>query len=176
MEHGTHTMQHLRQPFGVSGRHVPRPAGRAATPRAAPPARAGSRPRRRPERLRGIRLTGMGCGALATLAMVGAAWLCELLGGVPTLYGVLFVAASVAAAVWVRPADLICAPIAAPLAFAAGLVTTGGLTDSVTELALRAPWLFAGTAAAALVALVRRILLMVGALLRRRARRARARF
>lgn len=133
---------------------------------------AGRNRARRRGRVRSrVRLTGMGCGTLATVAMVVLAWPCELLGGAPTLYGVLFVVVSGAAALWVRPSDLICAPIAAPLAFSAGLVATGGLTDSLTELALRAPWLFAGTATAAVVALLRRVTLLVGAALRRRNRR-----
>jgi hypothetical protein len=111
---------------------------------------------------------------LAIVSMVAAAWLCELFGGVPTLYGVLFVIAAVAGAVWVRPADLICAPIAAPIAFATGLVTTNGLMGSLSELALRAPWLFAGTVTAAALALLRKALLVLGVILRRRRRRKRS--
>ncbi|WP_147450755.1 DUF6542 domain-containing protein [Streptomyces hoynatensis] len=136
---------------------VPRPAGRVRVPAGRP------RPRRRLPR---PRLTGLGCGVLALVAMVAAAWFCELLGGVPTLYGVLFVLASTAAAVWVRPADLICAPVAAPLAFAAGLMTTAGPLATVTELALRAPWVFAGTFVAGAVTLARKALLLLGDRLR----------
>ncbi len=102
--------------------------------------------------------------------MTGTAWFCELLGGAPTVYGVLFVVTGTATALWVRPADLVFAPVAAPIAFAAGLLTTGGLVTAVTELALRAPWVFAGTAVAALITLVRRVLLVAGR--RLRARRA----
>lgn len=94
---------------------------------------------------------------------LGAAWLSSLLGGAPTLYGVLFAVAAVAGALWVRPADLICAPIAAPPAFALGLLLTSDLANVPTELALQASWLFTGTLLAALTALGRRVL----ALLRR---------
>ncbi|ARQ68837.1 hypothetical protein CAG99_08145 [Streptomyces marincola] len=125
---------------------VPRPAGH-------PAARPGPRPRRRLPR---PRLTGLGCGVLATVTMVAAGRLCHLLGGAPTLYGVVFVAASVAAAVWVRPADLVCAPIAAPIAFAAGLLLSAGPADTVAQLALRAPWVFLGTLAAVAITAVRK--------------------
>jgi uncharacterized protein DUF6542 len=134
-------------------------------PRPRPRSRTRPRPR--------LRLTGLGCGVLFTVAMMAAAWLCELFGGVPTLYGVLFVIAAVAAALWVRPGDLICAPIAAPLAFTLGLVTTSGLMGTVTELALRAPWLFSGTVTAAGLALLRKGLLLLGGVLKRRRRRRR---
>ncbi|WP_234313661.1 DUF6542 domain-containing protein [Streptomyces sp. NBRC 109706] len=149
---------------------MPRPAG--ATPASAR-ARTGG-PRRAPVlvalgRLPRPRLTGLGCGVLATSAMVVAAWFCELLGGAPTLYGVLFVLASVAAAGWVRPAELICGPIAAPIAFAVGLLATSGPMNTVTELALRAPWLFVGTGIALWIVLVRKGL----QLLRRRLSRGR---
>ncbi|MDT0307752.1 hypothetical protein RM780_12370 [Streptomyces sp. DSM 44917] len=161
MEHSTHTIRHPRLSSAGVRTRVPRPAG-------PPAARAGARRRRRLPR---PRLTGLGCGVLALAGMVSWARLCELLGGVPALYGTLFVATAGATALWVRPADLICAPIAAPIAFAAGLITTEGLVATVTELALRAPWLFAGTLLATLIALARKALV----LLRRRlagARRA----
>lgn len=106
--------------------------------------------------------------------MVTVAWVDRLLGVGPTLYGVVFVVAAVTAALWVRPADLVCAPVAAPLAFAAGLVSATGLAQAVTELALRAPWLFGGTAAGALVVLVRltvRVLLRLARRVRRQRRR-----
>ncbi|MFF2374086.1 DUF6542 domain-containing protein [Streptomyces xiamenensis] len=153
---------------------VPRPAGQAAMR---------NRPRTRPvppvlaalSRLPRPRLTGLGCGVLATVAMVGAAWLCEPMGGAPSLYGVLFILACAVAALWVRPADLICAPVAAPIAFAIGLVTTLGPMAAVTELALRAPWLFGGTATAAGLALLRGIGVAVGRIRRRRRRAAASR-
>ncbi|MDT0342405.1 DUF6542 domain-containing protein [Streptomyces litchfieldiae] len=138
---------------------MPRPAGH-------PPARPRTRQRRRLPR---PRLTGLGCGVLALAAMTAAAWICELLGGAPTLYGVLFVLSATATAVWVRPADLACAPIAAPISFAGGLLTAAGPTATVTQLALHAPWVFAGTLTAGTIALARRGL----ELLRRRLRRRR---
>ncbi|WP_129840745.1 DUF6542 domain-containing protein [Streptomyces sp. RFCAC02] len=162
MDHTTHTTQHPRRTPGAARvrARVPRPAG-------AVPARPQPRT---PRRLPRPRLTGLGCGVLATVSMTGTAWFCELLGGAPTVYGVLFVVTGTATALWVRPADLVFAPVAAPIAFAAGLLTTGGLVTAVTELALRAPWVFAGTAVAALITLVRRVLLVAGR--RLRARRA----
>ncbi|MEO3754328.1 DUF6542 domain-containing protein [Streptomyces sp. B6B3] len=173
MEHSTRTSQRPQPPAAAARGTVPRPAerGSARQPRVEPRVRPGApRTRARPH----VRLTGFGCGALTGVVMVGAAWLCELFGGVPTLYGVVFLAVAVLAALWVRPADLICAPVAAPLAFALGLVTTDGVVGTVAELALRAPWLFAGTAAAAGLTLLRKLLLLLGALLRRRRRRRRA--
>ncbi|WP_207930956.1 DUF6542 domain-containing protein [Streptomyces sp. 8K308] len=129
------------------------------------------RPRRRLPR---ARLTGLGCGVLAVASMVAAAWLCELVGddGAPTYYGALFVVTAAAVSLWVRPADLVCAPVAAPIAFAIGLLTTNGLLETVTSLALSAPWVFAGTMTACAVTLSR----SCHQLLRRRAaRRAAAR-
>ncbi|KAB8165163.1 hypothetical protein FH609_016350 [Streptomyces sp. 3MP-14] len=151
-------------------RRVPRPAG--ATPASARPRAGGAR--RAPfldalARLPRPRLTGLGCGVLASASMVVAAWFCEVIGGAPTLYGVLFVLTALVAAGWVRPAELVCGPIAAPIAFALGLLTTSGPMNTVTELALRAPWLFAGTAVAVWIAVVRKGLQV----LRRRLRRSR---
>ncbi|SOD61071.1 hypothetical protein SAMN06297387_102487 [Streptomyces zhaozhouensis] len=150
---------------------MPRPAGAAPAPARA---RTGGTTGRAPVlvalgRLPKPRLTGLGCGVLATVAMVLTAWFCELVGGAPTLYGVLFVLTSLVAAGWVRPAEVICGPIAAPIAFALGLLTTSGPMNTMTELALRAPWLFAGTGVALWIALVRKGL----QLLRRRLRRSR---
>ncbi|TDC76129.1 DUF6542 domain-containing protein [Streptomyces hainanensis] len=141
---------------------VPRPAGRAPA--------AGHRPRPG-RRLPRARLTGLGCGVLAVVSMIAAAWFCELLGGAPTCYGVLFVVTAAAVSLWVRPADLICAPVAAPIAFAVGLLTTGGLLETVTDLALSAPWVFAGTMTACAITLTRSALQLIR---RRASRRAAA--
>lgn len=188
MRHSTHTTEHP-QPDPVEVRtRVPRPAGRGASepgpegdPPGVEPAPGARRRRLRVPRL-GVRrlrvphvprarLTGFGGAVLATAGAVAGAWLSKLLGGAPEVFGGLFVAAAVVAALWVRPADLVCAPVAAPLAFAVGLLATGdGLTRAATELALRAPWLFAGTLAAAAVVLLRRAVHAV-----RRARRQRQR-
>jgi hypothetical protein len=75
----------------------------------------------------------------------------------------------------VRPADLVCAPVAAPLAFVAGLVATRSPLEAVTELALRAPWLFGGTMLAVGLVLARRALHLLRDVLARRRRRARRR-
>jgi hypothetical protein len=170
VEHSTRTTQYP-QPSAVAVRRtVPRPAARGVVrPKPQPRTHPRSRHRPRPR----LRLTGLGCGVLYAVAMVAVAWLCEMFGGAPALYGVLFVIAAVAAALWVRPGDLICAPIAAPLAFTLGLVTTCGLMDTVTELALRAPWLFSGTGTAAGLALLRKGLLLLGEVLKRRRRHRR---
>ncbi|MDT0321002.1 DUF6542 domain-containing protein [Streptomyces millisiae] len=128
---------------------VPRPAGRV------PAAGRQPRPARRLPR---ARLTGLGCGVLAVASMVAAAWLCKLIGGAdgaPTYYGALFIATSAAVSLWVRPADLVCAPVAAPIAFAVGLLSTNGLLETVTTLALSAPWVFAGTMTACAITLSR---------------------
>ncbi len=152
-------------------------------PRPSPGVTAGQDPHDRPSaqgrgrqrrRFPRPRLTGLGCGVLATAAMVAAAWLCKPLGGVPALYGVLSVLTCAATAVWVRPADLICAPIAAPIAFATGLLSTAGPMATLTELALRAPWVFAGTLTAGVIVLVRRGLDLLRRQLRRRRAEARA--
>jgi hypothetical protein len=121
------------------------------------------------------KLTGLGCGVLATTVMLTAGWLSRLLGGAPALYGVIFLLACVAAAAWVRPADLICAPIAAPIAYAVGLVAGSGLLSLVTELALGAYWLFAGTLLAAGIALYRQLRLIARRLVTARRRRVAAR-
>ncbi|WP_165986927.1 DUF6542 domain-containing protein, partial [Streptomyces sp. YIM 98790] len=123
----------------------------------------------RPSRMPRPRLTGLGCGVLASAAMAAVGWLSKLSGGAPAFYGVMFLAVSTAAALWVRPADLICAPVAAPLAYALGVLATGEGAGVVTYLALHAPWLFAGTLLTLAVVLVRGVR---RAAARRRRRRA----
>ncbi|MBO8195190.1 hypothetical protein ITI46_26580 [Streptomyces oryzae] len=123
------------------------------------------------------RLTGLGVGVFASLLMVLLGGLVSLMpGGAPAFYGIGFVLAAMAAAVWVRPAELFAAPIAAPIAYTIGLFFAGGTGDGFggvlqnvfTGLALHAVWLYAGTVAAALIALVRKAALLVEA---RRTRR-----
>lgn len=118
------------------------------------------------------RLTALGSGLLGVLLMVltGAAdkW---LLDGSHTVYGTAFLFVSVLCASWVRPTDLVAAPVAVPLAFTAGLLFLGGatrdqgLTERVTNLfpalAVNAVWLYAGTLLAVLVVTVRKVALMV---------------
>ncbi|MEV7418541.1 DUF6542 domain-containing protein [Streptomyces sp. NPDC089919] len=115
------------------------------------------------------RLTGLGGGLFACAAMVvvaGLDWL--LFDGSMIAYGLLFVPVAAATALWVRPADLITAPIAVPIAFAAGVWPIAGgsgglggqLMGVVTALALHAGWLYAGTLLAALIAVVRKAVLI----------------
>ncbi|MFI5981662.1 DUF6542 domain-containing protein [Streptomyces sp. NPDC051555] len=144
----------------------------AARRPAVPPQGGGNRPRPRPavaRRLPRPKLTGLGGGLFACAAMVLAAgidWLifdASLLG-----YGLLFMPVAAATALWVRPADLITAPIAAPIAFTAGVWPIAGgsggfggqLMGVVTALSLHAGWLYAGTLIAGLIAVVRKAVLI----------------
>nr|WP_190090175.1 DUF6542 domain-containing protein [Streptomyces melanogenes] len=123
------------------------------------------------------RLTGLGGGlfAAAVMFLLGCLdWL--IFDGSPAVYGVLFLPVSAVTALWVRPADLVSAPISVPIAFAFGIVPiaggSGGLGGQamavVTALALHAGWLYGGTLVAGLIASVRKLRLMG----RRRARPA----
>ncbi|MEV8534529.1 DUF6542 domain-containing protein [Streptomyces sp. NPDC051211] len=123
------------------------------------------RPPAAPRRLPRPRLTGLGGGLFACAAMMlagGIVWLlfdASLVG-----YGVLFLPVAAATAIWVRPADLITAPVAVPIAFAVGVWPIAGgsggvggqLMGVVSALSLQAGWLYAGTLVAALIALARR--------------------
>ncbi|MDQ0763629.1 DUF6542 domain-containing protein [Streptomyces canus] len=122
-------------------------------------------------RLPNPRLTGLGGGLFCTALMFVLGCLVSLLfGSSLTVYGVLFVPVSVLTAVWMRRGDLLTAPIIVPIAFAVGLVpvadsgggTSGRLMGLFTALATQAGWLYAGTLAAGLIALVRRIRLVRG--------------
>ncbi|AXK33965.1 hypothetical protein DVA86_16165 [Streptomyces armeniacus] len=130
-------------------------------------------------RLPAPRLTALGTGVLAVLLMtVIGALDALLLGASPATYGVFFLLVSAASAAWVRPADLYGAPVAAPLAYAAGLffVSPGGegfgstVMGLVSGLSLQAGWVYGGTFLAGVIALVRRI-----AFVRRRRAERRAR-
>ncbi|WP_225809281.1 DUF6542 domain-containing protein [Streptomyces spinosus] len=134
--------------------------GPAARPvREAGPAAAGGR-------LPNPRLTGLGSGLFCLAAMFLLGWLDQLLlGASPTVYGVLFLPVCVLTALWVRGGDVLTAPVVVPIAFAVGLVPVaeggGGLLGSlmglVTGLATQAGWLYAGTLAAGVIVLVRRV-------------------
>ncbi|MBT2405303.1 MULTISPECIES: DUF6542 domain-containing protein [unclassified Streptomyces] len=115
------------------------------------------------------RLTGLGGGLLACAAMMlaaGIAWL--LFDSSLFVYGLLFQPAAAATALWVRPADLITAPISVPIAFAAGVWPISGgsggfggeLMGVVSALSLHAGWLYAGTLVAALIVVVRKAVLI----------------
>ncbi|MFE5872709.1 DUF6542 domain-containing protein [Streptomyces roseifaciens] len=172
-----------RTPQGKARRvpPVPRPAAPVGQGRAA----AVRRPRSGPStqqlralgRLPAPRLTGLGSGVLTTAWMLGIGWLDSLAGGSSAFYGLFFLLAGTVCALWVRPADLVTAPVTAPIAFAVGAVPLAGGGDGagakvmglVTLLSLNAGWLYAGTLLTALITLVRRIVLI------RRRRRARLR-
>ncbi|MFE3515061.1 DUF6542 domain-containing protein [Streptomyces sp. NPDC059166] len=112
------------------------------------------------------RLTGIGAGLFAALTMFLLACVDRLLsGGSAIVYGVLFLPVSALTALWVRPADLVTAPIIVPIAFAVGVIPVAGGTGGfggqamavVTALAVHAGWLYGGTLVAGLIASVRKV-------------------
>ncbi|MGW0968954.1 DUF6542 domain-containing protein [Streptomyces sp. NPDC002516] len=156
------------------GAPVPAQGGRAAgggVRRDGPAARrpAPARVRQQPGASR-PRLTGLGGGLFCGASMFVLACLDALLfDGSATVYGVLFLPVCLLTALWVRPGDLVTAPVVVPIAFAVGLPPLaddggGGLAGHfmglVTALALQAGWLYGGTLAAVLVVAVRRIRLI----------------
>jgi hypothetical protein len=122
----------------------------------------------------------LGCGLLSIVVMLAVGFLDELLlGGSPLVYGLLFVLLCGAGALWVRPADLITAPISAPIAFTAGLLPAGGgdgfgsrVVEVFTLLALQAGWLYAGTMTAVVMVILRKVLALGGRTARRAPGRA----
>ncbi|MFB7513791.1 DUF6542 domain-containing protein [Streptomyces sp. NPDC056144] len=117
-------------------------------------------------RLPSPRLTGLGAGLFASVAMLVVGFLDRLLlDGSPLVFGLLFLPVSALTALWVRTADLVTAPIAVPIAFAVGVVPiaggTGGLGGQamavVTALAVHAGWLYGGTLVAGLITCVRKV-------------------
>ncbi|MFD6417103.1 DUF6542 domain-containing protein [Streptomyces sp. NPDC060194] len=130
-----------------------RPAGR----RPAPPVVLALRRLPRP------RLTGLGAGLLATALLAAVAGLDHLfLDSTGTAMTVLYPAVAAACALWVRPADLVLAPVAAPIAYGVGAVvlTGGDPVDTLSALAVHAGWLYGGTLLAGVIALVRRVVLV----------------
>ncbi|GGV79776.1 hypothetical protein GCM10015535_17070 [Streptomyces gelaticus] len=120
-------------------------------------------------RLPNPRLTGIGAGLFAAATMFAIACLDLLvLDGSSLVFGVLFLPVSALTALWVRPADLVTAPIIMPIAFAVGVVPIAGGTGGfggqtmavVTALAVHAGWLYGGTLIAGLIATVRKVRLM----------------
>ncbi|MFE2021104.1 DUF6542 domain-containing protein [Streptomyces sp. NPDC059499] len=112
------------------------------------------------------RLTGIGAGLFAALVMFLLACLDRLLlGSSEVVYGVLFLPVSALTALWVRPADLVTAPISVPIAFAVGVIPVAGGTGGfggqtmavVTALAVHAGWLYGGTLVAGIIATVRKV-------------------
>ncbi|MER5551600.1 DUF6542 domain-containing protein [Streptomyces sp. NPDC002793] len=137
-----------------------------------PGARPGSRPGGVPpvvmalRRFPNPRLTGIGAGLFAALTMFLLACVDRLLlGGSEIVYGLLFLPVSALTALWVRPADLVTAPIIVPIAFAVGVIPVSGGTGGfggqamavVTALAVQAGWLYGGTLVAGLIATVRKV-------------------
>ncbi|MEU6013504.1 DUF6542 domain-containing protein [Streptomyces sp. NPDC047515] len=120
-------------------------------------------------RLPNPRLTGIGAGLFAAATMFVLAcldWL--ILDGSSAVFGVLFLPVSALTALWVRPADLVTAPIIVPIAFAVGVIPISGGPSGfagqtmalVTALAVHAGWLYGGTLVAGLIATVRKVRLM----------------
>ncbi|WP_415954344.1 DUF6542 domain-containing protein [Streptomyces sp. KLOTTS4A1] len=112
------------------------------------------------------RLTGLGAGVFATAALLLVAWVdWLLLDGSAALYCVLFLPVCALAAHWVRPADLVMAPVVVPIAFALGLLPIaeagggfgGRLMGLLTALALNAGWLYGGTLIAGAIATIRKV-------------------
>ncbi|MYR96731.1 MULTISPECIES: DUF6542 domain-containing protein [unclassified Streptomyces] len=112
------------------------------------------------------RLTGIGAGLFAALTMFVLACLDRLLFDSSELvYGLLFLPVSALTALWVRPADLVTAPISVPIAFAVGVFPISGGSEGfggqtmalVTALAVHAGWLYGGTLIAGLIATVRKV-------------------
>ncbi|MEU8568237.1 DUF6542 domain-containing protein [Streptomyces pathocidini] len=142
---------------------------RAAPRRSTPPAVVVLRRLRKLQQVPGPRLTGLGCGLLSMLAMLTTGVLDDLLlDGSSVVYGLVFLVVCVGGGLWVRPNDLITAPISAPIAFTVGLQPIsggeGGFGPQViavfTQLALQAGWLYAGTATACLVVALRKVLVL----------------
>jgi hypothetical protein len=85
-----------------------------------------------------------------------------------TVYGVLFVPVCVLTSVWVRPSDLLTAPVAVPIAFALGLLPLSPRGDGagdrmmglLTALATEAGWLYGGTLVTGVIVLARRVRLV----------------
>ncbi|GAA1137337.1 MULTISPECIES: DUF6542 domain-containing protein [Streptomyces violaceusniger group] len=144
---------------------APRPAARRTGPSGAAAALPAVLRRARGLSLPDPRLTGLGAGLLTTLTMLGIGCLdALLLSGSPAVYSVLFLPACAACALWVRPADLLAAPVTAPLAYTVGLLPinegsagfSGQAVGVFTALSLQAGWLYAGTLLTVVIVLVRR--------------------
>lgn len=117
-------------------------------------------------RLPNPRLTGIGAGLFAAAVMFVLGCLDQLVfDGSSIMFGLLFLPVSALTALWVRPADLVTAPIIVPIAFAVGIIPIaggsggfGGQTMAVvTALAVHAGWLYGGTLIAGVIATVRKI-------------------
>lgn len=75
------------------------------------------------------RLTGLGGGIFGAAVMFLLGCLDSLLfDGGPLMYGLLFLPVAALIALWVRPADLVTAPISVPISFAFGSLPIAGGT------------------------------------------------
>ncbi|MGW1023179.1 DUF6542 domain-containing protein [Streptomyces sp. NPDC002577] len=115
------------------------------------------------------RLTGIGIGLFCSAVMFMLACIDQVVfGGSLIVYGVLFLPVSALTALWVRPADLVTAPIVVPIAFVVGLLPiidgSGGFGERimgiVTALAMHAGWLYGGTLITGVITTVRKIRMM----------------
>ncbi len=126
-----------------------------------PLGRSAERAAARPRGGRPARLTAVGTGLLTVVGTVAAAGLDQLLfGGIGILFGLGYLVVCFQAAVRVRTADLLAAPISGPIAFAFALLLfvkagspgmLGQVVALATGLALNAGWLFTGTGLAAAI-------------------------
>ncbi|WP_371540219.1 MULTISPECIES: DUF6542 domain-containing protein [unclassified Streptomyces] len=112
------------------------------------------------------RLTGLGGGIFSAAVMFLLGCLDSLLfDGGPLMYGLLFLPVAALTALWVRPADLVTAPISVPISFAFGSLPIAGGTGGaggrivalITTLALNAGWLYGGTLVAGVITTVRKV-------------------
>ncbi|MEU4873754.1 DUF6542 domain-containing protein [Streptomyces sp. NPDC021608] len=115
-------------------------------------------------RLPGPRLTGLGGGLFSGALMFVLGCLDQVLFGASlTVYSVLFLPVCVLTGLWVRGAELLAAPVVAPIAFAFGLLPVARSGDGagerlaglVTALATQVGWLYGGTLLAGLTVLAR---------------------
>lgn len=121
-------------------------------------------------RLPNPRLTGLGGGLFCAAVMLLLGFLDRMLfGGSMTAYGVLFLPVCGLTALWIRPGDLVTAPVVVPSAFTVGLLPLaqsdggfgGRMMALVTSLATQAGWLYGGTLVAGVLVAVRKLGLTV---------------
>ncbi|MCQ9131051.1 hypothetical protein KMS84_09575 [Streptomyces sp. IBSBF 2807] len=148
-------------------RRSPRPSGRPARPLGQRPVPAATGRPAVPgavRRLPGPRLTGLGGGLFSGALMFVLGYLDQVLFGASlTVYSVLFLLVCVLTGLWVRGAELLAAPVVAPIAFAFGLLPVARSGDGagerlaglVTALATQVGWLYGGTLLAGLTVLAR---------------------
>lgn len=141
-------------------------------------------PARTGRRLPNPRLTGLGGGLFCGAVMFAFACLDLLLfGASPAAYGVLFLPVCALTALWVRPGDLVTAPVVVPIAFTFGLLPladgggglSGRLMGLVGALATQAGWLYGGTLVAGVVSIGRKVRLLSRRAAQRRSQAAAAR-